>query len=262
MTYDHFKVFSNREKLDKLFSHTQLGKKRFIFIFDEGMFCEAAMALGYSAIYIGTDEELAKVIDAAAAHSFTGRENIIFPLCKKHVTEALWAAMNDTSRLISGAWRYFYAQERTRELYRCRRDLLDAAITKLAADYTVKSIGTVSAKRFSDVEEKPVDWLWEPYIARGCLTILFAEPGAGKTFFTCWLASRLSNGDALPGAPPEKWVEPQKCVSVFFNSEDSEEYTLKPRLRGCGAALENVLCVPCDDCAGLTFSSPDIENGY
>ena len=260
MSYDYFKVFSNEKKLDTIFLCTQTGKKRFIFIFDEGDFCEAAIYLGYSAIYIGDESQLESVAAAMSRRGISVSDNIIFPLCGKNVTNRLAEAANGSDKFITGAWRSFYTNERTREFYRIRRDELERTIKNLVKMYTVKKESALVPLCFADIETRAVDWLWEPYIAKGCISILFAEPGAGKTFFTCWLASLLSKGEALPGALPIEWETPKTGKTLFLNAEDSESHTLKPRLVGCGAVLENVYCLPGNMLAGLDFMSNSLEN--
>ena len=34
--------------------------------------------------------------------------------------------------------------------------------------------------RLSEVESKPIDWLWYPYIPYGKLTMIQGDPGGGK----------------------------------------------------------------------------------
>ena len=52
---------------------------------------------------------------------------------------------------------------------------------------------TVEIIRMSEVDTQTVEWLWEPYIPFGKVTIVQGDPGEGKTTF----ALRL-----LPPAPP------------------------------------------------------------
>ncbi len=50
----------------------------------------------------------------------------------------------------------------------------------------------VSYRRLSDVEAKPIDWLWKGRIARGKLTILAGNPGLGKSQLTANLAATVT----------------------------------------------------------------------
>ena len=52
--------------------------------------------------------------------------------------------------------------------------------------------------RLSEVESKPIDWLWYPYIPYGKLTMIQGDPGGGKTMLILHLAGLLSSGHPLP----------------------------------------------------------------
>lgn len=95
-----------------------------------------------------------------------------------------------------------------------------------------------------DVEEVKIEWLWEPYIPLGRLTMLGGDPGAGKSFITAALSASLSTGSPLPGEDEGK----REPVAVLMLSlEDDPADTLKPRLRALGANL----CL-------ISFSTEDI----
>jgi hypothetical protein len=66
----------------------------------------------------------------------------------------------------------------------------------------------------SDVEAKDVDWLWEPYIPKGMLSILTGDPGVGKSF----IALRITADVARRGGKV-----------VYLTIENSASYTLRPR---------------------------------
>ena len=53
----------------------------------------------------------------------------------------------------------------------------------------------------ADVEAASVEWLWEPYLARGKLAVLDGDPGTGKSFVTIDIAARLSRGSSMPNGP-------------------------------------------------------------
>ena len=50
----------------------------------------------------------------------------------------------------------------------------------------------------SEVDAKPVEWLWEGYIPRGALTILEGDPGLGKSQIACDIAARVTRGLPMP----------------------------------------------------------------
>lgn len=49
------------------------------------------------------------------------------------------------------------------------------------------------------VELQLVQWLWEPYIPFGKITIIQGDPGEGKTTLALRLAAACSTGEPLPG---------------------------------------------------------------
>lgn len=92
--------------------------------------------------------------------------------------------------------------------------------------------------RMADVEAEEVQWLWYPYIALGKQTILEGDPGLGKSWATCALASAVSRGRGLPGA------EPFEAGNVLMlSAEDGLADTLRPRLDAVGANLSRVFAL-------------------
>jgi hypothetical protein len=82
----------------------------------------------------------------------------------------------------------------------------------------------------ADVAPKPVDWLWHPYIARGCVTMLDGDPGLGKSHVTLALATALSNGSPLPNQDTGILGK-----TLLVSCEDDLAYSVKPRLVNLGA---------------------------
>lgn len=85
-------------------------------------------------------------------------------------------------------------------------------------------------KCMRDVIAKPVDWLWERWLARGKVTIIGGHGGEGKGTLTTWLAAELSHGGTWPDGTPAP-----KGRTLFLIAEDGVEDTLKPRLALHGA---------------------------
>ena len=82
-----------------------------------------------------------------------------------------------------------------------------------------------------------VEWLWEPFLARGKLSILDGDPGVGKSLLAVDLAARLSRGGPLPdGAPVGR-----PHVTLLLNAEDSVHDTIRPRAEAAGADLDRLL---------------------
>ncbi|MDC0934646.1 AAA family ATPase [Pirellulales bacterium] len=77
----------------------------------------------------------------------------------------------------------------------------------------------------ADIEPRPISWIWPGRIAAGRITLAVGMPGAGKSFLTCDLASRVSTGTPWPDGP-----ECQRGSVVFITAEDDPHDTIRPRL--------------------------------
>lgn len=93
---------------------------------------------------------------------------------------------------------------------------------------------TVQLEQASNIEIRPVHWLWDNRIALGILVLLGGREGIGKSTFAYWLAAMITRGQ-LPG----KFFGQPKAV-IIAATEDSWEHTIVPRLIGAGADLEKV----------------------
>ena len=242
---NYFKIFGDATRITNYFMQEAAGRKRYVFIFDEGVFCESAFGLGFPAIYIQTEEQLAQVKDILKQVPTWCSDTIILPCCHKFITDGLAEVFGDNPRFIRNAWSKLFTQNRQRDYYLCNPKELEKAIIGIAKSYESGNTTSlpVDVRFFSDIEVRETNWLWYPYIARGCITILYAAPGTGKTFFTCWLAAKLSNAAPLPRSLPEKWEKPECGATMFFNAEDPAERTLKPRLLGCNANMKAIVTV-------------------
>ena len=83
-----------------------------------------------------------------------------------------------------------------------------------------------------------MQWLWNPYIPFGKLTIIQGDPGEGKTTLALRLAAACATGNPLPG------MESMEPFNVIYQSaEDGMGDTIKPRLMDAGADLDRVLSI-------------------
>ena len=82
-----------------------------------------------------------------------------------------------------------------------------------------------------------IRWLWEPYLARGKLSVLDGDPGTGKSFVTVDLAARLSRGGPLPDGRPLD----RPHTTLLLNAEDDPADTVRPRAGAAGADLSRVM---------------------
>lgn len=99
----------------------------------------------------------------------------------------------------------------------------------------------VSLRSFEEVEERPLEWLWGGFIAKGKSHMLTGDPGLGKSQLTLDIAARLSNGAPFPSyvVGPARGGEP--VGTVILSAEDDAADTIKPRLRAAGANMKYVV---------------------
>lgn len=86
------------------------------------------------------------------------------------------------------------------------------------------------------ITPKPVEWLWRGWIAKGFLTIIAGETGAGKSTILSDLVGRETTGRAWPGES-----EPRQPGQVLWlGSEDPLQEVTVPRLMASRTRMEHV----------------------
>ena len=95
----------------------------------------------------------------------------------------------------------------------------------------------------ASVQPREAEYLAEPYLPRGMITILAGHAGQGKTTLALWLASHVSNGDLMPGNV------------YYFTTENDESIVLRPRLEAMDARLDRVMVMR-SDARQLTLTDP------
>lgn len=88
----------------------------------------------------------------------------------------------------------------------------------------------------SDIEAKPIRWLWPGRIARGKVSMIAGNPGLGKSQITASMAAIVSTGGHWP-------VDPSVCERgsvVFLSAEDDAADTIRPRLEASNADLSRI----------------------
>src|SRR5215469_4135388 len=98
------------------------------------------------------------------------------------------------------------------------------------------AVGALATRRISEIEAKPVSWLWPGRIARGKLTIIAGNPGLGKSQITASIAGIVTTG----GVWPVDGVRSAPGDVIFLTAEDDPADTLRPRLEAAGADLERI----------------------
>lgn len=120
--------------------------------------------------------------------------------------------------------------------------------------------------QMSDIKSEAVDWLWEPYIPYGAITLIQGDGEMGKTTMSLAIAAAVTRGDPLPEAsglpkvhrPDGGAVPPSPKSAIVQNGEDSYNRTIKPRLERLRADCGRIYSIDDGDVA-LTYMDGRIE---
>jgi hypothetical protein len=80
----------------------------------------------------------------------------------------------------------------------------------------------------ADVQARPVEWLWEPFIPIGMLSMLSGDPGTGKSFIALSVAAELSHGKLRDG----RNVDPAN--TLYLSVENPLAESVRPRFDALG----------------------------
>ena len=110
---------------------------------------------------------------------------------------------------------------------RLRQGFLDSGVYPITSlkGFEEAVADVLNIVTLSDIEAKPIDWLWINRFARGKINLVFGEGEVSKTTFLIYLAARITKGEAWPNA---EGVAPQGHV-VMLTCEDDPADTIKPR---------------------------------
>lgn len=102
-------------------------------------------------------------------------------------------------------------------------------------------VASVGMELFENIEEKPLEWLWDGFIVKGKPHMIIGEGGLGKSQITVDIAARLSRGDSFPSYTLAGNEEREPVGVIILSAEDDAADTIKPRLRAAGADLKMVV---------------------
>ncbi|HEX4332678.1 MAG TPA: AAA family ATPase [Usitatibacter sp.] len=112
-------------------------------------------------------------------------------------------------------------------------------------------------RRFSDIESRPIRWLWPGRIARGKVSMIAGNPGLGKSQLTASMAAIVTRGGRWP-------VDRTECIPgsvIFLSAEDDPADTIRPRLEAAGADLDR--CVILEAVTdGYTSSGDEVRRSF
>jgi len=89
-----------------------------------------------------------------------------------------------------------------------------------------------------DVKPERLRWLWPDRIPLGKVTLVFGDPGLGKSFVTLDIAARVSRGMPWPDAGADGAVP---GGIILLSAEDDAADTIRPRLDAAGADVQRVM---------------------
>ena len=97
--------------------------------------------------------------------------------------------------------------------------------------------GPLPTLKLSQVQKKPVEWLWPGYVPLGKLTVLDGDPDLGKSTLLLDLAARISTHGVMPDG------KQGVCGGVLLlSAEDGvlEDMSILPRLLAAWANVERI----------------------
>src|SRR5579862_2533275 len=84
------------------------------------------------------------------------------------------------------------------------------------------------ATPFSQILEHPLHYLWLPFLPRGRISLIAADPGFGKTALVLHIAARLSLN--LPVVPPPPQEDPNPIRPVQRRTPPGAKGPLPPTI--------------------------------
>lgn len=91
----------------------------------------------------------------------------------------------------------------------------------------------------SEVEAKPITWLWHNVFPIGKVSLLVGDGGAGKSYFANYMASRITTG--------RDWIDPEERQPagkvIIITTEDGVADTIKARAALMGTDQEKLFII-------------------
>lgn len=104
----------------------------------------------------------------------------------------------------------------------------------LATFDRVEDLRKLDTTNLSTVERQEISWFWKDRIPGGKLSIIVGTAGVGKSWFSLWMASRVTRGDSWPDWPS---VKVEKGRVLILANEDGLSDTIVARVQDCGGDL-------------------------
>lgn len=119
--------------------------------------------------------------------------------------------------------------------------LPDKDVRRIAGSIAKKApepAGKMWTEKLSDVEAKPVKWLWTNWLPLGQLVVLDGLPGQGKSAFMLNIAARGSRGRQMPDEAHGSVEGPWNTLVLTY--EDDAASTVRPRIEAAKGDLERI----------------------
>lgn len=100
----------------------------------------------------------------------------------------------------------------------------------------------MSYKRFfraADIKKVVNDWLWEPYIPNGKVTMIHGDEGVGKTMLGIKLMASCTSKVRID--PYYGYLE--RCKCLYLTKEENLPAVIRPKLEEAGANLNDILII-------------------
>jgi hypothetical protein len=92
--------------------------------------------------------------------------------------------------------------------------------------------------KMSEIEPEDVKWLWPGSFPLGMITLLVGDPDLGKSYFSMYVASMVSNGGTWPDGTPCPQAQ-----ALILNAEDALANTVRKRLHILGADADKIIAI-------------------
>lgn len=103
---------------------------------------------------------------------------------------------------------------------------------KWIEDVKMKSRFVLKRRRLSEIEEKPINWLWKNWVAKGFVNLVVALIGQGKsTLIQKWIADITSKEERHW---PNGLIVDCKGSAILLSAEEDIARTIRPRIRKFG----------------------------
>jgi len=132
---------------------------------------------------------------------------------------------------------------------RCQPPLDDSELKRIAESVSryvpTEEVGSGKAIMvcLADIAPEPVDYLWQPYIPLGKLTLMEGDPGGGKTWLALAIAAAATMGCRFPAGDGKPGQGREAASVIYISAEDGLADTLRPRLDAVEADVSKVFAI-------------------